>query len=127
MKKFTTLMKSFVSMGLIVTCVLTANNLYKDSSLLSLGYSYASVNNIYNELTSVKLYPSPATDKINIEYPSKDSKCEIKVFSVTGECVFSSKDRVNMIDVSSYAAGYYFVQFINAEDQSIVKKVQKVD
>ncbi|CAM1345029.1 GEVED domain-containing protein [Tenacibaculum amylolyticum] len=68
-----------------------------------------------NSLNNIKLYPNPATNHLNIEVLNGDFS-EITIYSIIGEIVYSSKEKVNTkstIDVSQFATGPYFVKFIS--------------
>lgn len=86
-----------------------------------------------NELTStsivenpsIKIYPNPATDFINIS-KAAHVNMEFKLLNQTGSLILTGKmnAEVTNIDVSAYASGIYYLQIFNGESfftQKVVK------
>ncbi len=77
-------------------------------------------------LKSIKLYPNPAMNSLNIEILNGDFN-EVTIYSITGKVVYTSDKKVNeksTIDVSQFAAGSYFVKFIS-NGKAITKRFIK--
>ena len=80
------------------------------------------------EEVTVKLYPNPATDVLNVSLPAFDSReVQISLFDVTGNTV---KNGVNPIidngvslNVQTVPAGLYLLRVSQADGKSITKKV----
>ncbi len=67
-----------------------------------------------NALTSVKIYPNPATDFVTVENAMNST---IKVFSIVGELIWSGKanNAKTSISTQNWTKGIYFIQLINGE------------
>jgi len=65
-------------------------------------------------LTSVKIYPNPATDFVTVENAMNST---IKVFSIVGELIWSGKanNAKASISTQNWTKGIYFIQLINGE------------
>jgi hypothetical protein len=72
---------------------------------------------------SIKIYPNPATDKLNFNFTGQDIH-KIQLFEITGKEVYI-KNEVNQnesIDLSMFKRGFYIVQ-IHTSDNIITTKV----
>ncbi|MDE1191074.1 MAG: T9SS type A sorting domain-containing protein [Arachidicoccus sp.] len=67
--------------------------------------------------TSISIYPSPATSTLNIVGIDVNSKYSIRILNINGKALLTST--TNKIDITSLAAGIYFVQIVN--DNNIEK------
>lgn len=87
-------------------------------------FAEAVISDISDELAaSIKMYPNPAQNYLNIELPEESS---YRVVSINGAQMTSFIDASNNnnIDISDYKTGIYFVQIISGEN-SITKKFVK--
>ncbi|MCE3228633.1 MAG: C-terminal target protein [Bacteroidetes bacterium] len=73
--------------------------------------------------STVKIYPNPVKDQLNIENEGKLNVSEIKITDVTGKQIFSSGN-VSVINTSFLEGGVYFL-FIKTDKGEIVKKIIK--
>jgi len=77
----------------------------------------------FNENTlknNIKVYPNPATEKINIEGVADVS---LKVTDLVGKTVIT-ESTVNSIDVSTLTSGIYFLNVKSGNDQSVIKFIK---
>ncbi len=73
---------------------------------------------------AVKVYPNPATSRINVEMPGLEAK-NIVVTNAIGQVVKQQNvtaTDVNFVDVANLSAGMYYVQIVT-EAGSVTKKV----
>ncbi len=70
----------------------------------------SSLDNI--RLSAIALYPNPVTTHLTIDIPQQIMGIKAKVYSVLGQEIssFSLNEEHNIIDVSSYQNGMYFVK-----------------
>ena len=93
------------------------------------------LNDLPNMVTSesgifkVKLFPNPATHKLNFFYTNKDPlKTKIEIFNMLGERIlknYNVKDISTIgsyeIDVSSFHPGSYFLKYSTTNQSKIIK------
>ena len=60
-----------------------------------------------NQKLGVSVYPNPATERINIIFPSSIKKHTTKLISTTGQIMLQTQK--NSIDVKPFAKGLYIV------------------
>ncbi len=72
--------------------------------------------------TPVAVFPNPVTDRLNITLATT-TDFEVELANITGERLALLKNE-STIDMSSLAAGVYFIKIATAE-QTVVKKVVK--
>lgn len=63
----------------------------------------------------VKVYPNPATNKLNIILENEVDEAEVQIISMTGALLYQEKlgegkAKYSTVDVSNYPAGVYFVK-----------------
>ena len=83
------------------------------------------VNEIYNDI-SIKLYPNPVEDILQISFENYTSKSKlIEVISLTGQLIKSYKtsEQSFSIDMSCMNKGFYF---ISISDDNNIKKTFKI-
>ncbi len=77
-----------------------------------------------SESASVKVYPNPATDVLNIVL-TKDI-CSVQVINYLGTIVYSeniAQEKTITLNASRYSAGNYLVRFVTGNGQTITKKI----
>ena len=76
------------------------------------------VSNISVSDNSFRLYPNPASGKVNIRL-DKAMDAEIKIYSLVGSVLVRQETNqiMNSVDVSSFARGIYFVNVVNKANQ----------
>ncbi len=79
----------------------------------------ADVNEIV-ENTSMRVYPSPATDVLNV---TLSNNSEIVIYNITGQAIntIDGQAGVNTINVSSLSSGVYFISAGNNTQKFVVK------
>ena len=55
-------------------------------------------------------YPNPARDVLNINIDNERTYKAVKIFSVTGELVHQTTNKINSVDVSDWNSGIYLIQ-----------------
>ncbi|MEX1192345.1 MAG: T9SS type A sorting domain-containing protein [Brumimicrobium sp.] len=81
------------------------------------------------DLSEIKLYPNPTSDKVFIKSEIND-KGSLKIMNQFGQVVYSEKfeslnDFNNGIDISSFSTGIYFVDVKTSEGNIIQKLIKK--
>jgi len=78
------------------------------------------------EKKELVLYPNPAVDYINLDF-GENKSYEIKIFDIHGKQMFYDKmsNQQYVLDVSSYAAGNYFVKVIDEDGGFLTAKFIK--
>lgn len=77
------------------------------------------VNEIFQK-EFVKVFPSPAKDKINVQFTESTLKYNIKVITIEGKTILETKSKT--IDVSRLVSGIYLVA-IDTDQYHFIKKV----
>jgi hypothetical protein len=69
-----------------------------------------------SELTELKIYPNPATDRIWFDVPSSNEGDEISlsIYDTSGRQLHHSVLRTNSVDVSGFSPGLYYIRAIIA-------------
>lgn len=75
------------------------------------------------DFTSIKLYPNPTTDFVNIQIQEGRSIKEVAIYNVTGKQV--SVQRTNNLDLRSLPAGTYILKASFADGEKLIRKVIK--
>ena len=70
--------------------------------------------------TTLKLYPNPATDKINVSSTMKISR--LVLYDVYGKLILTKENDTKILDVSRLNSGVYFLE-VSSNTQKVVKKV----
>lgn len=83
---------------------------------------YELKDNQPNVINSSRIYPNPATDKINIEIEGNSSQMGFEVINSIGQVVFKSSmlDKTT-IETSTFAKGIYLIKFENGDVYKFVK------
>ncbi len=102
--------------------------LQNDNTYLYTGLSYISINCASDDIA---IYPNPTKDKLNINFGATkiNNDVTIELRDMLGSIVFSkilnpTTNNVVIIDTKSFAAGQYFLQIHNADNQNFIRKVQ---
>lgn len=79
-----------------------------------------------NEIEGLKVYPNPASDKVNIQLP-ESMIASATVFSVTGAKIHEAENLQGMtqIDVQNWMKGIYFVHIQSEGKTSVTKLIIK--
>jgi hypothetical protein len=97
---------------------ITVPSLSTTAVLLKAGVITA-VNNVFDQTENLRIYPSPATEHLNVDIPSKIAEpIQMTIFDAEGKKVKSSVEAFDghspiKLDVSTVAAGYYVLQVQN--------------
>jgi hypothetical protein len=73
----------------------------------------------------VKIYPNPASDKLNIQLPNAGN-AEVNITDASGRIIFSPRVSAgnNSIDISALAQGFYVIN-INTPEKKFTKRIVK--
>lgn len=80
---------------------------------------------------AIQLYPNPATETLNIQYPSGLKKCQLQLFDALGQLVYeeelsneaaSNGVITKQLDVSTFRKGIYFIN-VQTEYGSTFKRL----
>ena len=79
---------------------------------------------------SLKVYPNPAKDKLNIEFKNNAENGEIKVFNIFGQVVISQNVQVSVngiheLNVETLPKGIYFLQYGSKNQKTVSSKFVK--
>ena len=81
--------------------------------------------NKYSNSGSLKLYPVPATNQLNVSLGAVANNTHIEMYDMLGKKVLEQKvnDGVSLsaLDVSSFASGTYFIRIIGNNTQKTAK------
>ena len=72
----------------------------------------------------LKVYPNPADDKLQIQYNNLRGEATIELVNSNGQVFYISKttsNKLNVIDVTNYSPGMYFVRIISERNNEIRK------
>jgi hypothetical protein len=73
-----------------------------------------------------KIYPNPATDKLNVEYAGNTDKMYVEINDSLGKRVYKKMFSKSFIDISALSAGIYVVRIYSDKNvihsQKIIKK-----
>jgi hypothetical protein len=92
--------------------------------------SSSGINNIYNSISSLMVYPNPTSSLFNLSFAvNKPGATSASLYSVDGKlCQQLFNENLNTgsfnrsFDVSSFAAGIYFVK-LNIDGATVTKKI----
>lgn len=75
-------------------------------------------------LNRVEIYPNPATDLINIVF-DKNAEYSVRIMDISGKVIYTNSVNAERLVISenSMVSGIYFVQIIDADNNSITKKL----
>jgi hypothetical protein len=73
------------------------------------------------------IYPNPVTEILNIDFDQFTAVAETKILGIDGKVYYSNSklDWTTSIDMSSFPNGMYFVEIIDMEGVSKIKKILK--
>jgi hypothetical protein len=79
-----------------------------------------------NTSNSVRIYPNPITDWLNIKLPNSQINSTISLYDINGRHVYYKEisSSMNAIEISNLQSGIYFVQ-IKTPQEIITKKIVK--
>ena len=72
------------------------------------------------------VYPNPSKGSINIDFDENNGVKNATIYSALGQKVFASNQAIianTSIDISTLKTGIYFLQLINLENNTIIKKI----
>lgn len=104
------------------------NNLYIDN--IGIGKNYLPIEDEISNFTSVKLFPNPASNSLNLQISLKHKEAvSYTIFNTIGQVVFSknmiSTDKVNeVIDINNFEKGMYYIKLNTSEGQKILKFIK---
>jgi hypothetical protein len=101
--------------------------LTRDGCLDTLNCFPVMLQNIDNQVESLKVYPNPAYESINIELPIKGIRQKrIKITNLQGQVVMDMKslDEVIDLDISGFSPGFYSVEVLTKNRQFLGKFVK---
>jgi len=78
-----------------------------------------------NELSTLSLYPNPASDIVQIVLPTDIKNIEIEVFDNAGKQISMQLSADNTIDVSNIASGLYLVNITSNNSKTTKKLIVK--
>jgi len=93
---------------------------------LALAEGLLSVDNFEAESATLKVYPNPVTEQLNIQLSSPFKDASVRLYDVLGKQVMDSKITTNhkSINTSALAKGVYLMK-IEAQDLSVTRKIIK--
>lgn len=71
----------------------------------------------------IKVYPNPATNKINIEFAESRNNIQLKLVNTTGQIILQSPSQT--IDVSHIPNGMYYLNIVTNQENFIQKIIVK--
>jgi sugar lactone lactonase YvrE len=91
----------------------SGNQIIRKISLSSLGYK----QNFY-QIKTVKLYPNPSHDLLNIDIDSFSTTAQIRITDIMGKLIYSNKIETakTIISTNGYNKGVYFLTLINGNE-----------
>ncbi len=93
-----------------------------DTILISFDES-AGIIEIPGQASSIKVFPIPAKDYINIEISNFHSQIDCEIFNSKGQCVssFEINNEFELIDLNGFTSGFYTIRFFNQDfDKSMM-------
>ena len=73
-----------------------------------------------------KIYPNPSKGSITIAFDENNSVKNATIYSALGQKVFASSQAIvanTSIDISTLKTGIYFLELIDADNNTVVKKI----
>ena len=73
-----------------------------------------------------KIYPNPSKGSIAIDFDENNEVKKLNIYSALGQIVFVSNQAIvanTSIDISVLKAGIYFLELIDADNNTIIKKI----
>jgi hypothetical protein len=75
-----------------------------------------------SKVKSLKLYPNPATDYIQLE---TSNNIEVYIYSLSGQLVMQKNNSTNRIDISSLTSGQYLIKTIDENKTTVNQFIKK--
>jgi len=72
----------------------------------------------------ISIYPNPTADKVFIKAEIKDDIEEMSLYDFSGRKILTNKDNFDIIDISTYKSGVYFLQ-LKTNQGALAKQVVK--
>ena len=85
-----------------------------------------SIDDIEQNINSVKIFPNPSNNILNVKFPTTTGSSNIEMYSVQGKKIFSRElnDTTSRLDISNLTSGLYLVK-ITTESHSYTTKIVK--
>ena len=121
------------TLGECVTETFTATGNTLTQGFQQSGYLITSINELTIEGISVKAYPNPVSDFINISVKTENNIQKpvlIELFDSQGKILMSDKFNADLIqlDMSQYSGGFYLLKVANQDNKIIQNfKIQKIN
>lgn len=81
------------------------------------------VHELKDDVSAIKVYPNPATDKINVVVKNKTEN-ELMVYDINGKLIYQNKiNTSSVINTEKWSRGIYFVKVSNSDGVSTAKIV----
>jgi hypothetical protein len=89
-----------------------------------MGKSLLTSESIHQELSGFKIYPNPADDYIQVDYPEGFdlNSMIIEIFDIHGRAILHSGYHTTRIDLSGLSPGVYFLRIRNQSSVVVTKK-----
>jgi len=83
--------------------------------------------NTLEESQGLKVFPNPATDKINIKLPKNTTSAELELFDVLGQKVLGKNITENnaFLNTTNFSKGMYFLHFNMENSNKTIKVILK--
>jgi len=72
--------------------------------------------------SNLMIYPNPCNNFVNIV--ASDQVDSLTLYDNTGKIIFTCKNS-NLLDLSEYSNGFYFIKIKTIENKTITKKILK--
>lgn len=72
------------------------------------------------------VYPNPVVDEVNISFPDWSQVVDMRLVDQSGKVIFTNVLKTNKLDMKTYPAGQYLLQFRLKNGESAVSKIVKV-
>jgi endonuclease/exonuclease/phosphatase family metal-dependent hydrolase len=83
------------------------------------------LDNRISQHTDISIFPNPASKTLHIDWKEQQNNARISIYNSSQQLVQQLNTKVNMIDISHYTNGIYFIRFDvdgNSWTQRFVKK-----
>jgi hypothetical protein len=106
---------------------LVAPQLVREIFDAALAYERVSTSTGNQTVEKIRVYPNPATDRININIKDTDNHSKVVVSNMCGQTIYgqSLSSTNTSIDVSSFPKGIYFVNIENGKNKETRKIIVK--
>lgn len=106
---------TFSTEGIIEMYLVASNDCGSDTAFFNLTSVGIDDN---SELTSITLFPNPATDFLNINFSQRQPQVEtVTIYSLDGKIVRRLNKAVKVIDVSKFPQGTYFLEVVSGDSK----------